>query len=116
MGAEVLHEPRLWPEYHDAYFGGFVRDTEGNNLEAVTHRGDRVRAPEEPAQGARRGGPRRDQPADDRIRLAKEPDGSVGLTFRDPEGRDRMRLGLDKHGHPSVELLGPNGGHAGGIS
>lgn len=40
MGAEVLHEPRLWPEYHEAYFGGFVRDTEGNNVEAVTHRGD----------------------------------------------------------------------------
>ena len=40
MGAEVLHEPRLWPEYHAAYFGGFVRDTEGNNVEAVCHRGD----------------------------------------------------------------------------
>jgi hypothetical protein len=40
MGAEVLHEPRLWPEYHAAYFGGFVRDTEGNNVEAVTHLGD----------------------------------------------------------------------------
>jgi hypothetical protein len=51
-----------------------------------------------------------------RVRLAKEPDGSVGLTFRDQEGRERMRLGLDEHGHPSVELLGPNGGHAGGIS
>jgi hypothetical protein len=51
-----------------------------------------------------------------RMRLAKEPDGSVGLTFRDQEGRERMRLGLDKFGHPSVELLGPNGGHAGGIS
>jgi hypothetical protein len=34
----------------------------------------------------------------------------------DAEGRVRLRLGLDKHGHPSVELLGPNGGHAGGIS
>ena len=50
-----------------------------------------------------------------RMRLAKEPDGSVGLTFRDQEGRERMRLGVDEHGHPSVELLGPNGGHAGGI-
>jgi catechol 2,3-dioxygenase-like lactoylglutathione lyase family enzyme len=38
-GAEVLHEPRLWPEYHDAYFGGFVRDPDGNNVEAVCHRG-----------------------------------------------------------------------------
>ena len=52
---------------------------------------------------------------DERIRLAEEADGSVGLTFRDQEGRERLRLGLDKHGHPSVELLGPNGGHAGGI-
>ena len=40
LGAEVLHEPRLWPEYHDGYFGGFVRDPEGNNLEAVCHNGD----------------------------------------------------------------------------
>ena len=40
QGAEVLHEPRLWPEYHETYFGGFVRDPEGNNLEAVCHRGD----------------------------------------------------------------------------
>jgi catechol 2,3-dioxygenase-like lactoylglutathione lyase family enzyme len=37
LGAEVLHEPRLWPEYHERYFGGFVRDPEGNNLEAVCH-------------------------------------------------------------------------------
>jgi catechol 2,3-dioxygenase-like lactoylglutathione lyase family enzyme len=36
-GAEVLHEPRLWPEYHDAYYGGFVRDPDGNNVEAVCH-------------------------------------------------------------------------------
>ena len=37
LGAEVLHEPRLWPEYHEHYFGAFVRDPEGNNLEAVCH-------------------------------------------------------------------------------
>ena len=41
QGAEVLHEPRLWPEYHENYYGGFVRDPEGNNLEAVCHTGDR---------------------------------------------------------------------------
>ena len=40
LGAEVLHEPRLWPEYHEAYFGGFVRDPDGNNLEAVCHTGE----------------------------------------------------------------------------
>jgi len=33
-GAEVLHEPRLWPEYHPAYFAAFVRDPDGNNVEA----------------------------------------------------------------------------------
>src|SRR5436305_1288043 len=25
-GAEALHEPRVWPEYHPNYYGGFVRD------------------------------------------------------------------------------------------
>ena len=39
-GAEVLHEPRLHPEYHDKYYGAFVRDPDGNNVEAVSHRGD----------------------------------------------------------------------------
>jgi catechol 2,3-dioxygenase-like lactoylglutathione lyase family enzyme len=37
-GAEVLHEPRLWPEYHPHYYGAFVRDPDGNNVEAVCHR------------------------------------------------------------------------------
>ena len=37
LGAEVLHEPRFWPEYHDAYYGAFVRDPDGNNVEAVCH-------------------------------------------------------------------------------
>lgn len=36
-GAEVLHEPRLWPEYHPCYYGAFVRDPDGNNVEAVCH-------------------------------------------------------------------------------
>jgi len=36
-GAAVLHEPRLWPEYHAAYYGAFVRDPDGNNVEAVCH-------------------------------------------------------------------------------
>jgi catechol 2,3-dioxygenase-like lactoylglutathione lyase family enzyme len=39
QGAEVLHEPRLWPEYHETYFGAFVRDPDGNNVEAVCHKG-----------------------------------------------------------------------------
>jgi catechol 2,3-dioxygenase-like lactoylglutathione lyase family enzyme len=36
-GAEVLHEPRQWPEYHPGYYGVFVRDLDGNNVEAVFH-------------------------------------------------------------------------------
>jgi catechol 2,3-dioxygenase-like lactoylglutathione lyase family enzyme len=36
-GAEVLHEPRVWPEYHPYYYGAFVRDPDGNNVEAVCH-------------------------------------------------------------------------------
>jgi catechol 2,3-dioxygenase-like lactoylglutathione lyase family enzyme len=36
-GAEVLHEPRVWPEYHADYYGAFVRDPDGNNVEAVCH-------------------------------------------------------------------------------
>jgi catechol 2,3-dioxygenase-like lactoylglutathione lyase family enzyme len=36
-GAQVLHEPRVFPEYHPMYFGGFVRDPDGNNVEAVCH-------------------------------------------------------------------------------
>jgi catechol 2,3-dioxygenase-like lactoylglutathione lyase family enzyme len=34
-GAEVLHEPREWPQYHPGYYGAFVRDPDGNNVEAV---------------------------------------------------------------------------------
>jgi len=40
QGAEVLHEPRLWPEYHAGYYGAFVRDPDGNNVEAVCHLGE----------------------------------------------------------------------------
>ena len=37
LGAGVLHEPRVWPEYHPGYYGAFVRDPDGNNVEAVHH-------------------------------------------------------------------------------
>jgi len=37
-GAEVLHQPKEWPEYHQHYYGAFVRDPDGNNVEAVSHR------------------------------------------------------------------------------
>jgi catechol 2,3-dioxygenase-like lactoylglutathione lyase family enzyme len=36
-GAEALHAPRVWPEYHASYYGAFVRDPDGNNVEAVSH-------------------------------------------------------------------------------
>ena len=40
QGAEALHEPRVWPEYHPNYFGAFVRDPDGNNVEAVCHQAE----------------------------------------------------------------------------
>ncbi len=36
-GAAALYDPRLWPEYHQSYYGAFVRDPDGNNVEAVCH-------------------------------------------------------------------------------
>ncbi|GAA4703956.1 VOC family protein [Pseudonocardia yuanmonensis] len=36
-GAEVLHAPRVWPEYHPGYYAVFLRDPDGNNVEAVHH-------------------------------------------------------------------------------
>ncbi|HEY5361137.1 MAG TPA: VOC family protein [Streptosporangiaceae bacterium] len=36
-GAEVLHTPREWPEYHPGYYGVFLRDLDGHNVEAVHH-------------------------------------------------------------------------------
>jgi catechol 2,3-dioxygenase-like lactoylglutathione lyase family enzyme len=38
IGAEILHEPRIFPEYHENYFGTFVRDPDGHNIEAVCHK------------------------------------------------------------------------------
>ena len=37
FGAKSLHAPRRWPEYHPGYYGAFVRDPDGNNVEAVFH-------------------------------------------------------------------------------
>lgn len=36
-GAEELHAPAVHPEYHEHYYGGFVLDPHGVNLEAVCH-------------------------------------------------------------------------------
>ena len=37
FGMELLHAARVWPEYHPGYYGAFVRDPDGNNVEAVHH-------------------------------------------------------------------------------
>jgi hypothetical protein len=37
LGAESLHAPRPWPDYHEGYFGAFVRDPDGNHVEALCH-------------------------------------------------------------------------------
>src|SRR5215203_6238254 len=42
-----------------------------------------------------------------RMRLARETDGSVGLTIKDREGQTRLWLGVDDRGKPSIELFGP---------
>jgi catechol 2,3-dioxygenase-like lactoylglutathione lyase family enzyme len=39
-GAEVLHQPRIHEDYHEHYYAAFVRDPDGNNVEAVCHRPD----------------------------------------------------------------------------
>ena len=36
-GFEVLHAAREWPEYHEGYYGVFLRDLDGHNVEAVHH-------------------------------------------------------------------------------
>ena len=37
-GAEVLHPPRLWPQYHPAYYATFFLDPDGFRLEVATSR------------------------------------------------------------------------------
>ncbi len=37
IGAEILNAPRVFPEYHENYYGAFVRDPDGHNIEAVCH-------------------------------------------------------------------------------
>jgi catechol 2,3-dioxygenase-like lactoylglutathione lyase family enzyme len=37
IGAEILYAPKVWPDYHPTYYAAFVRDPDGNNIEAVSH-------------------------------------------------------------------------------
>jgi catechol 2,3-dioxygenase-like lactoylglutathione lyase family enzyme len=39
-GADVLYPPQMWPQYHPDYYAAFVRDPDGNNVEAVCHRSE----------------------------------------------------------------------------
>jgi len=45
LEAHVVHEPPSFPEYHPGYVATFVRDPDGNNVEAVCHRGGRAGVP-----------------------------------------------------------------------
>lgn len=44
-----------------------------------------------------------------RMRLAREDDGSVALTINDAQGRTRLKLGVDRRGRPSLEMLDEGG-------
>jgi hypothetical protein len=44
-----------------------------------------------------------------RMRLSREPDGSVGLVLRDGEGRDRLRLVVPEDGEPVAEVVDGDG-------
>jgi catechol 2,3-dioxygenase-like lactoylglutathione lyase family enzyme len=41
-GAVVLHAPRLWPEYHPAYYATFFLDPDGFRLEVAASRDARL--------------------------------------------------------------------------
>jgi len=41
-GAEILHAPRLWPQYHPAYYATFFLDPDGFRLEVAASRDSRL--------------------------------------------------------------------------
>jgi catechol 2,3-dioxygenase-like lactoylglutathione lyase family enzyme len=41
-GADVLHAPRLWPEYHPGYYATFFLDPDGFRLEVASARDARL--------------------------------------------------------------------------
>lgn len=41
-GAEVLHPPRLWPQYHPDYYATFFRDPDGFRIEVAASRDARL--------------------------------------------------------------------------
>ena len=42
VGGEVLHAPRLWPQYHPAYYATFFRDPDGFRLEVAASKDARL--------------------------------------------------------------------------
>ena len=41
-GAPILHEPRLWPQYHPAYYATFFLDPDGFRIEVAAARDARL--------------------------------------------------------------------------
>jgi len=41
-GAQILHEPRLWPEYHPEYYATFFEDPDGFRIEVAASRDARL--------------------------------------------------------------------------
>jgi catechol 2,3-dioxygenase-like lactoylglutathione lyase family enzyme len=41
-GAEILHAPRFWPEYHAKYYATFFRDPDGFRIEIANARDSRL--------------------------------------------------------------------------
>jgi catechol 2,3-dioxygenase-like lactoylglutathione lyase family enzyme len=41
-GAEILHAPRLWPEYHAGYYATFFLDPDGFRIEVAASRDARL--------------------------------------------------------------------------
>jgi hypothetical protein len=54
LGAELLHEPRLWSEYGPDYHAVFIRDPAGNNLELKCGASNGTVTPGTPNRGRRR--------------------------------------------------------------
>jgi len=42
VGAEVLHEPTLWPQYHREYYATFFLDPDGFRIEVAVSRDARI--------------------------------------------------------------------------
>jgi catechol 2,3-dioxygenase-like lactoylglutathione lyase family enzyme len=41
-GAEIIHAPRLWPQYHPGYYATFFHDPDGFRIEVAASRDSRL--------------------------------------------------------------------------